>query len=290
MKYTIIFCLLLAFINTLIEFKPKFSVVNSLIRNIYDSNMKDSVCDADNKDKCKDLPNPEEDKICCYYENKVNDKIDEKGCRSYSKYIDIIGTKEYQAFIREYFAYIIYVIEEHPPKKQEQTLTCNNGVYSFEFGDDYSEKDIKDIKDENHCLNILYKKIDNYEFEVGECKDHLVLDSSKKAEVECGYFEYNIKLKSKGNVLYKTCNLFNLKYIQNFSKIDKYFKERDVKDIIKLMGISKDFYESFTVEAYNSKGHKIKYDSVTDKMIVEVSASKLTVLNYLFLLIILILF
>ena len=41
-----------------------------------------------------------------------------------------------------------------------------------------SENEKNAFKDENHCLNIYNKKLDNYQFNVGECENYLLLDSS----------------------------------------------------------------------------------------------------------------
>ena len=71
MKYTIIICLLFALSNSLKEFNKKFSKEDSLLMDNYVSNIEDSddsVCNAETKDKCKALPNPEDDQVCCYFE------------------------------------------------------------------------------------------------------------------------------------------------------------------------------------------------------------------------------
>ena len=59
--------------------------------------------------------------------------------------------------------------------------------------------------------------------------------------------------------------------------------EEGAKEIINEMGIYENV-ESFTVEAYNAKGQKVKYDSKTKKVIVEGSGFMLTASKYLFLL------
>ena len=293
MKYTIIFCLFIVFTNSRKEIKPKFSLENSLIRNSYDSFIKESVCKAETKDKCKALSNPEEDRVCCYMERIVNDKTEEERCRAFPKDIDkrgeLVKTKEYKAYKKEEFGYRIYAEEEEDfHDKIEEKITCKKGVYSLVEEDNFSEKEKNNLKDENHCLNIYYKKNSNYKFDVGECNDHLVLDSSKKAGIDCGYFVYNISLESNRIIPYKTCKLFNLKLLSNMNKIDKIFSEGEIEDIIYSMGIYGDYCKNFTVEAYNTKGHKIRYDSKTDNFIVEGSGYMLNASKYIFLLILIV--
>ena len=68
MKYILIFCLLFVITNSKQEFKRKSSLLKGLIANDYNPTLKSSECDANTKDKCKALPSPEDDMICCFYE------------------------------------------------------------------------------------------------------------------------------------------------------------------------------------------------------------------------------
>ena len=207
MKYTIIICLLFVLSNSLKEFSNKFSKEKSLLRENNGLNIEDSVCDAETKDKCKVLPIIEDNGVCCYFEEKINDKIVEERCDSFPFDIDkrgeMINLKEYYSFNRELNGYkIIIEGQEDFPEKKEEIVTCKKGVYRLVEDNVYSEKEKNILKDENHCLNIFHKKLENYEFNTGECTSHLLLDSSKKAGIECGYFEYNIILESKKNYLF----------------------------------------------------------------------------------------
>ena len=109
MKYAIIVCLLFVLINSKKEIKHKFSLLKDLKGNDYDSN---ASCDADTKDKCKNLPIPEEDEICCYYVSKRDGKITEEGCYDFPSEIleigDVYLMKEYQAMNRESTGYYSY--------------------------------------------------------------------------------------------------------------------------------------------------------------------------------------
>ena len=300
MKYTIIICLLFVLSNSLKEFNNKFSKEESLLRHNYGSSIEDSeeeeeedsVCDAETKDKCKALPSTKDNEICCYYERKANDKTQKEFCDSFpsdiSKRGEVFNLKEFYPYLRELNGYDIIIEGRDRPEKSEEILTCKKGVYRLVQDNVYSEKEKNIFKDENHCLNIYHKKLKNYEFNTGECTSHLLLDSSKEAGLECGYFEYNITLESKKTISFNTCHLFNLKLFSKMSKVggnsDRMFNEDDFIDIIDSMGYD-GYTESYTVEVHNSKGHKIKYDSRTNKYIIEGAGYMLSISKYLFILI-----
>ena len=291
MKYTIIFCLLFILINSKKELKSKITEENSLIRNGFDLNLKKSTCDG-TKDTCKNIINPRENQICCYNEYKYDGETKKERCEAFPDDIDkrteIYNSKEYKSYYREILGHNIYTSEEEEDEedfaeKIEQIITCDKGVYTVVYENNFNEKDQKRLKDENHCLNIKEKKESDYRFDVGKCTDHLVLDSAKNADIECGYFVYNVTFESRTEFI-KTCNLFNKNLITNMKKLNQIFVKYDFETIVETMGIDEEV-KSFTAEAYNSKGQKIKYDSKTDEMIVENSGYMLTALKYLFLLI-----
>ena len=184
MKYTIIICLLFVLSNSLKEFNNKFSKEKSLLRSNYGSNIEGPECNAETKDECKALEITEDDRVCCYDEIKNNDEIKSEKCRALPKVIDKIGkisnSKEMYSFNREKKGYKIIVEGQEFPEKEEEIVTCKNGVYRLVEDNVYSEKEKNVLEDENHCLNIYHKKLDNYKFNTGECTSHLLLDSSNK--------------------------------------------------------------------------------------------------------------
>ena len=287
MKYTIIVCLLFVLINSKKEIKHKFSLLKGLKGNDYDSN---SSCDADTKDKCKNLPNPEEDEICCYYVSKKDGKITEEGCDHFPSEILEIGEvyemKEFRALERESTGYYSYSEGEAIRyKKTEEKITCKKGEFTYVLDANFSDKEKKIFEDEKHCLHIQEKKDKDITYDVGECKDYKLTDSAKSNGIECGYFRMNITLDTKETVSSTTCDLFNLKAIQKMAKIstDDLFEEEDAIEIIREMG-KEGNVESFIAEAYNGKGKKITYDSKTKNIVVEGSGFMLTASKYLFLL------
>ena len=194
--------------------------------------------------------------------------------------------KEYKATRRETMGYQIYAQGRiYPYKKVESKVTCKNGGYSMTFENNYSDKEKTILKDKNLCLNIETQKEDDINFDVKECKDYQVLDSSKSDGIECGYFVVNINLKSGKKAEYKTCSLFNLKLIKKIADLDmnQIISKQKVEEIIEEMGIE-DELDSFNAEAYNGKGKKIIYDSKSKEIIVEGSGYMLMISKYLLLL------
>ena len=174
--------------------------------------------------------------------------------------------------------------KEFPYKKEELIITCKNGGYSMTINMNYTDKEKTIFKDKNHCLYIAEQKKSDIEYDVGECEKYLVTDVAKEDGIECGYFTMNINLESKKNIAYKTCGLYNLKYLQKAVEFERgLFYETEAENIIHKMGL-RGTIESFTSEAYNGKGQKIKYDSKTNKIVVDGSRYMLTDSKYLFLL------
>ena len=154
MKFTIIFCLLFV-LNSKKEFKPQFWLRKTLIKNNDYSNIKESVCKAENKNQCKNLPSPNEDDLCCYSEYFIDDKISEEFCEMIPKALEKAGeiykTKEFKAFYREQQGYEIYgQNRKFPYEKKETKITCKNGESSFIFENKYLDEEITTLKDERH--------------------------------------------------------------------------------------------------------------------------------------------
>ena len=297
MKYIIFLYLLFEFINSK-ELKYRFGIPKALIRN-YNTIIKESeeteVCQAETKAQCIAIKNPSEDAICCFSQIKMAGITIIQACSDFPKellsFSDLFETKEFKAYLREEYGYQIYSQgQEMPEVSTEIKVTCKDGQFSMAlFEKAYSDKEKKIFLDDNHCLNINAKKLDNYKYDVGECKEGLVTDNSKSNKIECGTFIYNILLKNGTTINYKTCNLFNLKIFSQVADLDldSLLDEEDndsINGILNSMEIY-DGYIKYTSEAYNSKGQKVTFDSETKQIIVEGSANLLIASKFLLLLI-----
>lgn len=174
MKYTIIICFLFVLSNSLKEFNNKFSKEKSLLRHNYGSNIedsKDSPCNAETKDKCKVLPFTENNKVCCCFEKKINDKIESEGCEDFPNYIDkqgeIANSKEFYSYNRELKGYKIIVEGEEFPEKEEEIVTCKNGVNKLVFDNVYSEKEKNVLEIKKSLFKYLSQKTERLSIQYG---------------------------------------------------------------------------------------------------------------------------
>ena len=293
MKYIIFFCLLFTINISKDKFTSKLEEVNSFIKNNNDLNAGiKNVCEIYTEDECIAITNPKQNLQCCFTETSAFNRILSTKCEQFPKDINnfknIIKTDQYKESIREPFGYTIYN-KYNIPFEIEENITCNNGEISMIIdAKDYSENEQKILKDENHCLKKRELKETDINYDVGKCEEGIIVESSRNAGLECGYFIYNIKIDSKNSIYYKTCNLFNFDLLYNISKLYPQYSDKNVWNIINRIK-KYDTFESYTSEIYNKKGLKIKYDSITGKTIYENAGYMLTESKYIFLLILILL-
>jgi len=262
MQKVIIFCLLLVLITS----KTEFGEVQCR--------------DAKTKEECPATKITSKDEVCCYEESKHNGEISGECTDFYKNQIELFKTKEYESITREEEGYRNCVEGNN---LEANTIYCQNDEIKIEYK--YNDKEISNLKSEDHCLKIKAKKRADASFDVGKCEQKLILESSKKNGIECGTLEANIVLSSTKEIFkWKTCDLFNLKLYKGWlSYQPKLFYEMMYK-IIEQNDL-KGKVESCTIELYNSKGDKITYDSKTDETNIEGSSCMLFASKYLLLLI-----
>ena len=180
--------------------------------------------------------------------------MESEGCEVFPHDIDKIGemtnSKEFYSYNREINGYKIIVEGGNYPEKSEEIVTCKNGVYRKVYNNVYSENEKNVLVDENHCLSIYHKNMETADFNALECESHLLLDSSKKAGLECGYFTYIVKLESKNTISFITCYLFNLNLFSKMSEIKAFntmFNYQDLEYTVYSMG-----YESEKIKNYTT--------------------------------------
>ena len=254
MNYKIIFFLLFAFITS-----------NRILEDSA------SACKtASSKDQCQTIENPLTDSQCCYYTSKEGDQKT-IGCIDYYENIDGINnffsSEKFYAYSKETFGYLKYAFQT-PLTRQDFSYDCTNGQIAYTIGDyEYTEAEQKIIKDEKFCYNKYVAKSSDPEFDIGNCEDSLMLDSSKKSGFECGNVLYIIQASGK-TISYKLCEYFNINYYDEMVKlsIKSEFKDtlkKKAQSITSQNGYRN--YTSFVVEYYNQKGEKMKYDSKEDQ-------------------------
>ena len=254
MNYKIIFFLLFAFITS-----------NRILEDSA------SACKtASSKDQCQTIENPLTDSQCCYY-TLIEGSESSGGCIDYYENIDGIynfySSEKFYAYNKEISGYVKYVFQMQL-KRQDISYDCKNGQIAYTIGDyEYTEAEQKIIKDEKFCYNKYVAKSSDPEFDIGNCEDSLMLDSSKKSGFECGNVLYIIQASGK-TISYKLCEYFNINYYDEMVKlsIKSEFKDtlkKKAQSITSQNGYRN--YTSFVVEYYNQKGEKMKYDSKEDQ-------------------------
>jgi len=270
MNYKIILCLLFVLINSTKEFHPLFEktmTINLLSKSDF---LGDTInCgEADTKDQCLAIINPEKYYQCCYVITKT-DFLNSESCSKYPKVIEtyqkITKSSQYKACLKELYG--VYLYNGNPDIKSKMNINCNNGELTISLGyDTYTKNEQNILENENHCLNKNTLKLLDYNYDIGKCEKGLLLESSKSVGLECGYFLFNIKINSEKSLTYKTCNIFNLDILSNEIAMDPKIFNKQVESIINTHNYSS--FESYNAEFYDIKGRKIKYDSTTRKIII----------------------
>lgn len=285
MKYTIVICLLFTIIKSKENFPNKFIPTTLIGKATVGSGITNACEGYKIKDQCLAVKNPFEKLQCCFIQTTLSGPQNED-CAEYpvdlKEYEKITKTEKFMAFSNETAAF--YFLEWGIPLSViNMNINCNNGQVNFDLLDkEYTDSEIETLKSETHCLRKKASKEKDHSFEVGKCEEGLVVDSSKKAGLECGYLVYNIKINKDKTLSYKTCDLFNYDLLSSAFNINSHFGDDNVEAIINNSD-EYDSYQSFTVEVYNKKGQKIKYDSETGKFSYDIGYM-ITASKYLFLL------
>ena len=232
------------------------------------------------KDQCLAVKNPFEKLQCCFVQTTLSGRQNED-CEEYpvdlKEYEKIIKTEKFMAYLNEIAAFN-FLGWGIPLSVINMNINCNNGQVNFDLLDkEYTNSELETLKNETHCLRKKASKEKDHNFEVGKC-----VDSSKKAGLECGYLVYNIKINKDKTLSYKTCDLFNYYLLSSAFNLNPHFADDDVENIINNSD-EYDSYNSFTLEVYNKKGQKIKYDSENGKISYD-NGYMITASKYLFLL------
>ena len=191
MQKVIIFCLLLVLITS----KTEFGEVQCR--------------DAKTKEECPATKITSKDEVCCYEESKYNGEISGECTDFYKNQIELFKTKEYESITREEEGYRNCVEGNN---LEANTIYCQNDEIKIEYK--YNDKEISNLKSEDHCLKIKAKKRADASFDVGKCEQKLILESSKNNGIECGTTSANIVFSSGVEFNWKTCDYFNLKLVE----------------------------------------------------------------------------
>lgn len=283
MKYTLLLCFLIAFINS----KLPTESFNSLLEKENSSDEDNLKCLAGSasKDICVDINLDNQNNQCCYLDASFQNET-QKACYPFPKnigdYTNVINTKQFKPLTKEVYGYIKYSFPKEVPipdiPEVKAQVICKDGIkLDVDIGgDEYTEDEIKILKSEDHCLNYTVSAFIQKE-KTFDCKNGKLLPSSKEAGIECGELSVSIKVGTN-ETNFKTCMLFSYDMFSKISIPDEY--KGEIQKKIKELAQGAD---KVTVELSDSNGHKVTYDTDTGKIISNHS-SILTISKYLFLL------
>ena len=253
-----------------------------------DDEMGNPCLDVKNKNDCLATSVSNGKSQCCYNTKTINKEqaveICELSPKPLKDFSTIIKAKQFKPLIREVYGYIGYGF---PDKKMSpieyeneinNKMNCGDGNLEYTTGGEkYSDDDIKILSSGDHCLNYTISSIFYREQKDLDCKKGKLLKSSKDAGIECGKVVLKIKNEASEDKI-QTCVPFS------YDMFSKMTIPAIYQDTIK--GMAQNLFGStdiFTVELSDSKGRKVRYDSVTGE-ITSNNNSILTISKYLFLL------
>ena len=130
-------------------------------------------------------------------------------------YKEEVERESTKAYYKEAWGYVVNnVVTGAAGGKVEKTYNCKDGTATMRFGfDTYTEEEIEILQSDEHCLAYFYGL---NEFTTKEdCFNSVILPSSKKVGLSCGYFEFDIKFSDGTSKNLKSCNIFNKDIITN---------------------------------------------------------------------------
>lgn len=131
----------------------------------------------------------------------------------------IVNSKEFSPMLKEFVGFDVYgpmnhyeyydEQEELDSLKQKVEVECQDSSFSFEVGyDEYTDDDKEILGSKKSCLYYAYDSL-RKNFQVShDCKTGKVLDSSKKAGIECGILEISFQSPGASGIL-NTCFLYS---------------------------------------------------------------------------------
>ena len=147
--------------------------------------------------------------------------------------------------------------------KMTMTYDCVDGKVTTKIGyDTYTEEEIDIFQSDEHCLDysLGYRSFSSKQ----ECYDSLLLPSSIKVGLTCGYYKYSIKYSDGSNYEIESCGIFN-KDLLGQKSLDKQSKESFQSFVDTNKGDGK-IVLSYEVSLSNKEGQYLVYDSAVDRI------------------------
>ena len=186
-----------------------------------------------------------------------------------------------KALYKETWGYVVNnMVTGASSTKIETIYNCKDGTATMRFGfDTYTEEEIEILQRDEHCLGYFYGL---NEFTTKEdFFNSVILPSSKKVRLSCGYFEFDIKFSDGTSKNLKSCNIFNKDIITN-SHLDDKSKE-SFESFVNNNKDGDKIVLSYAVAFSDDKGNSVVYDSLTQSIISNNSEKMISLVKYLLL-------
>jgi len=181
----------------------------------------------------------------------------------FKRIMEMASTK---AIYKESFGIVKYRIEygqgvDPDSIKFTMTYDCVDGKVTTKFGyDTYTEEEIDIFQSDEHCLDYTlgYRSFSSKQ----ECYNSLLLPSSTKVGLTCGYYKYSIKYSDGSNYEIESCGIFN-KDLLGQKSLDEKSKE-SFKSFVNTNKENGKIVLSYEVSLSNKEGQYLVYDSAVD--------------------------
>lgn len=275
MKSSIIFFALFALIVSKKEFKSFIENVNDII------NGENFMCNETETDeqKCLATPLPITQIECCHLSAFIGEYHASSVCEPIPTALQIVNSLQtlpvFKAAEKETLGFVKYnhlqPIEEEESDPITVKVKCSHDEITFKE-EKYTNEEKQVLTNENHCLNLFMNTVDHLDV-TQKCEDGLLLESSKKAGLECGYVSFSVKFKYVDFQLdeLKTCFLFDINVYDKIvhSELGDGLKKLLKESINQIIGQYcptqyQTFIDSFSVDFYDTKGNRVSYNSTID--------------------------
>ena len=262
MKYSIIFCFLLSFVNLKLTKIPKLNFKSLLTKSskIYSFEENEEEKDekrchnagTENIDRCHNVkPSDTQNYQCCiaiYNDPNGNKTEDCELSPRPAEYIeDIINTKQFPAMAKEIVGANVYgpyknnsFTEEELLNQQKENveINCKDAHFKLVTGyDEYTEEDKQIWASEDYCLNYFYENFEKDSPVEYNCSNGTILQSSKDKGIQCGKLEFYIET-TETHGSWSTCFLFSEEFYKKVIIPEK-LKNEFEKEILQLDGVKK---------------------------------------------------
>ncbi len=231
-------------------------------------------CIAQDTNSCSSVSLKTKDLECCYanvHNNQQYISNIETCVPIYSNYLSNDMKKSVEAMAREEFGVIEYFSGSGINSIGSFTTLykCKKKSMNFTFGGyTYTNSEIEILKSENNCFRLFYYSIGDVlginkkDIVKNDCLNAKILDTTKQANINCGFSEFTILWSDDTNTDFNSCYYLPkiaIKSKQLDSQTESFLNEMNNYVSLREKKTSK----SYKVKITDSDGNVLIYDSAT---------------------------